>query len=58
MSDKKEVKVKVKEKEIIEYFTDEMHENIYLFQPAMSTKNGGGKPVLKVHTLGSFRGRK
>lgn len=38
----------VKEKKKVEYFTDEMHRDMFPFQPAISARGyGGSKPVIK-----------
>ena len=39
--------MKSENKKKLQYFTDDMHKEIFPFQPALSTsRNSGGKPVV------------
>ena len=50
--------IKPKKKvKVIEYFTDEMHKDIFPFQPPMTHRSSGGKAVMKPVSL-SLRGGK
>jgi len=47
---KKEAKKKVVKKKVVLYFTDEMHSEIFAFQPGYSNPKGG-KPSVKPLTI-------
>lgn len=56
MEKKKTTKARTKkEPDVIEYFTDEMHKNIFLFpDPPSRTMERSGKPM-RTYRLGSLR---
>ena len=42
---------KVKPKEEVQYFTDEMHNNIFIFPEKLSSRAYGGKPMYNTVSL-------
>lgn len=52
-----ETKTEVKKKEKVEYFTDEMHREMYIFQEGFK-QSKSGKATIDVIKVSSLRGRR